>query len=193
MGPETCPVWGERFYAESNGEEAEIKERIAKQVAFLQSIQTATRTASLKLEGQLSRGPNSESWRAEGSIFGNRSKTIMVSKEPRTKNCQSTQSETLLLYTALSGESSRPRSCLAAAMIAWPPSRCDPGSLNLRRNDPKIRPTLEPVLAHHVNAQDTELFRCRKRPELLSRDSGRLTYRSYDRIHRWSCLSRLQD
>jgi mono/diheme cytochrome c family protein len=58
-GPRDMPVWGERFYAESNGDEAEIKERIAKLVAFLQSIQTATRTASLKLEGQLSRGPNS--------------------------------------------------------------------------------------------------------------------------------------
>jgi mono/diheme cytochrome c family protein len=58
-GPRDMPVWGERFYAESNGDEAEIKERIAKLVAFLQSIQAATRTASLKLEGRSSRGPSS--------------------------------------------------------------------------------------------------------------------------------------
>jgi mono/diheme cytochrome c family protein len=49
-GPRDMPVWGERFYAESNGNEAVIKQRIAKLVAFLQSIQTPTRTASLKLE-----------------------------------------------------------------------------------------------------------------------------------------------
>lgn len=49
-GPRDMPVWGQRFYAESNGDEAELKQRIAKLVAFLQSIQTSTRTASLKLE-----------------------------------------------------------------------------------------------------------------------------------------------
>jgi len=49
-GPRDMPVWGERFYAESNGDAAEIKQRIAKLIAFLQSIQTATRSALLKLE-----------------------------------------------------------------------------------------------------------------------------------------------
>jgi mono/diheme cytochrome c family protein len=49
-GPRDMPVWGERFYAESNGQEAEIKERIAKLVAFLQSIQTGARTASVSRE-----------------------------------------------------------------------------------------------------------------------------------------------
>jgi hypothetical protein len=78
----------------------------------------------------------------------------MVTKEPRTKNLQSTQSETLLLYTELNEEGSRPRSRLAAAMIAWPPLRCDPGSLNLRRNDAPTWSVLEPIFSHHVNAQD---------------------------------------
>jgi mono/diheme cytochrome c family protein len=49
-GPRDMPVWGERFYADSNGEEARIKERIAKLVAFLQSIQTGARTASVSRE-----------------------------------------------------------------------------------------------------------------------------------------------
>jgi hypothetical protein len=49
-GPRDIPVWGERFYAESNGEEAKVVERIAKLVAFLQSIQTGARTASVSLE-----------------------------------------------------------------------------------------------------------------------------------------------
>jgi len=44
------PVSDERFYAESNGDAAKIKQRIAKLIAFLQSIQTATRSALLKLE-----------------------------------------------------------------------------------------------------------------------------------------------
>jgi mono/diheme cytochrome c family protein len=48
-GPRDMPVWGKKFYAESGGDEAEVKERIAKLVAFLQSIQTGTRTASLRI------------------------------------------------------------------------------------------------------------------------------------------------
>lgn len=49
-GPRDMPVWGEKFYAESNGDEAEVKGRIAKLVAFLQSIQTGARTASINPE-----------------------------------------------------------------------------------------------------------------------------------------------
>src|SRR5215469_8083514 len=49
-GPRDMPVWGERFYAESNGEEVKVRERIAKLVAFLQSIQRDVRTASVSLE-----------------------------------------------------------------------------------------------------------------------------------------------
>ena len=52
-GPRDMPVWGEKFYAESNGEEPKVQERIAKLVAFLQSIQTGTRTASVNLNGRL--------------------------------------------------------------------------------------------------------------------------------------------
>jgi mono/diheme cytochrome c family protein len=54
-GPRDMPVWGEKFYAESNGEESKVEERIAKLVAFLQSIQTGARTASLNLEWAASR------------------------------------------------------------------------------------------------------------------------------------------
>ena len=45
-GPRDMPVWGQRFNAQSNGNEAETAERIAKLVAYLQSIQTGIRTAS---------------------------------------------------------------------------------------------------------------------------------------------------
>jgi mono/diheme cytochrome c family protein len=54
-GSRDMPVWGYKFYAESGGDEAEVKERIAKLVAFLQSIQTGARTASLKPEWVASR------------------------------------------------------------------------------------------------------------------------------------------
>ncbi|MGO9058198.1 MAG: c-type cytochrome [Candidatus Binataceae bacterium] len=46
-GPRDMPVWGKRFYAES-GSESVVKNRIAKLVAYLQSIQTGTRHASNK-------------------------------------------------------------------------------------------------------------------------------------------------
>jgi mono/diheme cytochrome c family protein len=57
-GPRDMPVWGERFYAESNGEEAKIKQRIAKLVVFLQSIQTGARTASVSREWVASKARN---------------------------------------------------------------------------------------------------------------------------------------
>ena len=44
-GPRDMPVWGERFYEET-GSESAVKDRIAKLVAFLQSIQTGTHHAS---------------------------------------------------------------------------------------------------------------------------------------------------
>ena len=45
-GPRDMPVWGERFSAESNGDEPQVKARIAKLVAYLQSIQTGARSAA---------------------------------------------------------------------------------------------------------------------------------------------------
>jgi len=43
-GPRDMPVWGARFYAETHNESA-VKARIAKLVAYLQSIQTGARHA----------------------------------------------------------------------------------------------------------------------------------------------------
>jgi mono/diheme cytochrome c family protein len=48
-GPRDMPVWGERFYAE-DGSRGMVKERIAKLVAYLQSIQSRTHHASLKIK-----------------------------------------------------------------------------------------------------------------------------------------------
>jgi mono/diheme cytochrome c family protein len=45
-GPRDMPVWGRRFWAESGGNEAMVRARIRKLVAYLQSIQTGTRTAT---------------------------------------------------------------------------------------------------------------------------------------------------
>lgn len=46
-GPRDMPVWGERFYAET-GSERQVTNRIAKLVAYLQSIQTTIPSASRK-------------------------------------------------------------------------------------------------------------------------------------------------
>jgi mono/diheme cytochrome c family protein len=43
-GPRDMPVWGARFYAETHNESA-VQARIAKLVAYLQSIQTGARHA----------------------------------------------------------------------------------------------------------------------------------------------------
>ena len=45
-GPREMPVWGERFYVETQGDELRVQSRIAKLVAYLQSIQTDRRSAS---------------------------------------------------------------------------------------------------------------------------------------------------
>jgi mono/diheme cytochrome c family protein len=44
-GPRDMPVWGERFYAET-GSERQVRDRITKLVAYLQSIQTGMRHAN---------------------------------------------------------------------------------------------------------------------------------------------------
>lgn len=46
-GPRDMPVWGSRFYFASRADEREAQKRIAELVAYLQSIQTAVRQASL--------------------------------------------------------------------------------------------------------------------------------------------------
>ena len=45
-GPRDMPVWGERFYLETGGSERAVKLRIARLIAYLQSIQTGNRQAS---------------------------------------------------------------------------------------------------------------------------------------------------
>jgi len=50
-GPRDMPVWGRRFHDEPGGDEHQAQKRIAELVAFLQSIQTPIRNASLKALG----------------------------------------------------------------------------------------------------------------------------------------------
>jgi mono/diheme cytochrome c family protein len=45
-GPRDMPVWGKWFYSEGQGSERQVKDLIAKLVAYLQSIQTGVRSAS---------------------------------------------------------------------------------------------------------------------------------------------------
>jgi mono/diheme cytochrome c family protein len=47
-GPRDMPVWGTRFYYKSGGRERRAQQWIGDLVAFLQSIQTPIRNASLK-------------------------------------------------------------------------------------------------------------------------------------------------
>jgi mono/diheme cytochrome c family protein len=47
-GPRDMPVWDTRFYHESGGDERRTQERIADLIAYLQSVQTAVRHASLR-------------------------------------------------------------------------------------------------------------------------------------------------
>lgn len=46
-GPRDMPVWGKRFYADAQGNEAEIKAMITDLIAYLQSIQTGPHSASI--------------------------------------------------------------------------------------------------------------------------------------------------
>jgi mono/diheme cytochrome c family protein len=47
-GTRDMPVWGGRFYFESGGDERQAQKRIAELVAYLQSIQTAVRQATIQ-------------------------------------------------------------------------------------------------------------------------------------------------
>lgn len=82
-GPRDMPVWGERFYAESNGKEVKVMGRIAQLVAFLQSLQTGARTASLTLEWA---GLKEKASPAEILVFVPNAKRLVAGKEKRAKN-----------------------------------------------------------------------------------------------------------
>ena len=47
-GPRDMPVWGTRFYYKSGGDERGVRQSIGELLAYLQSIQTPIRNASLK-------------------------------------------------------------------------------------------------------------------------------------------------
>src|SRR5215469_12680033 len=87
-GPRDMPVWGDKFYAESNGEEPKIRERIAKLVALLQSIQTGAPAASVNVEWSASRTEReTKTLTCENSGFSVRNAgRIMTGKENCTKS-----------------------------------------------------------------------------------------------------------
>jgi mono/diheme cytochrome c family protein len=47
-GPRDMPVWGRRFSLKSGGNEQKVRDLIRKLVAYLQTLQTGARSASLK-------------------------------------------------------------------------------------------------------------------------------------------------
>jgi hypothetical protein len=89
-GPREMPVWGERFYVESYGQEAKVMERIARLVAFLQSIQTGARTASVTVEWAAWKRARPKPAGGNPS-FLTRAKGIMTDREDRANDFRRTE------------------------------------------------------------------------------------------------------
>ena len=90
-GPRDMPVWGDRFYAESNGQERKIKERIGKLVAFLQSIQTGVRTASASSQWALWKRARNQRRPAELFAFVPCAIGVMTGREGRASDFPPTE------------------------------------------------------------------------------------------------------
>ena len=154
-GPRDMPVWGQRFYAQSNGEEAKVMERIARLVAFLQSIQTGARTASLSLEWAAWKSARNQSWPAEILVFVPRAKGNMTGREHHANDFGRTEPVTERIHGPL--YHFQLGSCPVNEAIAGSRLTRNPDSANLRRTQTPVWATIEPTQSHQV---DDETPRC---------------------------------
>jgi Cytochrome C oxidase, cbb3-type, subunit III len=127
-GPRDMPVWGERFYVESYGQEAKVMERIARLVAFLQSIQTGARTASVTVEWADWKRARPKPGSGNRS-FLTRAKGIMTGREDRANDIRRTEPGRERLYGNLNFQL---RSCPFNPAIAGLRLTRNPDSLNLQ-------------------------------------------------------------
>jgi hypothetical protein len=103
-------------------------------------------------------------------------------KEPAGKSPDQTEAGIVRLYQELNREDSQLRSCLLDAAIAGLRLTRNPDSLDLRRDAAQVWAVIEPILSHHLEAEDTEVIPWLNQREPLSIETRRRIQRSHSRL-----------
>lgn len=107
---------------------------------------------------------------------------IVSDKEPARKSPDQTEAGIVRLYQELNREDSQLRSCLLDAAIAGLRLTRNPDSLDLRRDAAQVWAVIEPILSHHLEAEDTEVIPWLNQREPLSKETRRRIQRSHSRL-----------
>ena len=106
----------------------------------------------------------------------------MSDKEPVGKKSDQIEAGIVRLYQELNREDSQLRSCLLDAAIAGLRLTRNPDSLDLRRDAAHLWAVIEPILSHHLEAEDTEVIPWLNQRQPLSQQTRRRIQRSHSRL-----------
>ena len=119
---------------------------------------------------------------AKGSSLHSAQATSMNAKESATKDANGIDPGIRGLYKALNREDSQLRSCLLDAALAGLRLERNPESRELRGDAAGIWATIEPILSHHLEAEDSELLPWLDRQGGLSPEGGRKVHECHHRL-----------
>ena len=107
---------------------------------------------------------------------------IVSDKQPGGKGSDQIEAGIARLYQELNREDSQLRPCLLDAAIAGLRLTRNPESLDLRHDAAQLWAVIEPILSHHLEAEDTKVIPWLNQRELLSRETRRRIQRSHSRL-----------
>ena len=106
----------------------------------------------------------------------------MSDKQPGEKGSDQIEAGIVRVYQELNREDSQLRSCLLDAAIAGLRLTRNPESLDLRRDAAQLWAVIEPILSHHLEAEDTKVIPWLNQRQPLSQETRRRIQRSHSRL-----------
>ena len=111
-----------------------------------------------------------------------RCRKIVSDKQSGGKKSDQNEAGIARLYQELNREDSQLRSCLLDAAIAGLRLTRSPESLDLRRDAAQLWAVIEPILSHHLEAEDTKVIPWLNQRQPLSQETRRRIQRSHSRL-----------
>jgi len=103
-------------------------------------------------------------------------------KQPGGKESNQIEAGILRLYQELNREDSQLRSCLLDAAISGLRLTRNPESHELRHDAAQIWAVIEPILSHHLEAEDTKVIPWLNQRQPLLQETRRRIQRSHSRL-----------
>src|SRR5215469_12781919 len=107
---------------------------------------------------------------------------MVIDKQPGGKKSDEIEAGIVRLYQDLNREDSQLRSCLLDAAIAGLRLTRNPESLDLRRDAARVWTVIEPILSHHLEAEDTKVIPWLNQRQPLSQETRRRIQRNHSRL-----------